>query len=118
MIKRYPTHCGDDTCASCVKAGDFIFLAHHAGGFDKDDATHQTRITFERMQDTLQQAGASLKDIVQINLYLKDIKDFAKSRDVFKEILGDEPPARMSLTTEFIDDKCLVMMDAVAYKND
>ena len=77
MIKRYPTHYGDDTCASCVKAGDFIFLAHHAGGFDKNDVAHQTRITFERMNTTLKQVGASLKDIVQINLYLKDLKYFS-----------------------------------------
>jgi hypothetical protein len=25
MIKRIPTHCGDDTCPSWVVAGDYIF---------------------------------------------------------------------------------------------
>jgi len=118
MIKRYPTNCGDATCASCVKAGDFIFLAHHAGGFDKSDVTHQARTTFERMSVSLNQAGANLKDIVQINLYLKDLKDFSKARDVFYEVFGAEPPARMSLTTNFIEEKCLLMMDAIAYKNE
>ena len=29
MMKKLPTHCGDDTCSSCVIAGDCIFLAHH-----------------------------------------------------------------------------------------
>jgi len=37
MIKRMPTHCGDETCPSCVIAGDYIYLAHHAGGFEKND---------------------------------------------------------------------------------
>lgn len=26
MIRRMPTHCGDETCSSCVVAGDYIFL--------------------------------------------------------------------------------------------
>ena len=34
MVKKMPTHCGDDTCSSCVIAGDYIFLAHHGGGQD------------------------------------------------------------------------------------
>lgn len=118
MIKRYPTHCNDATCASCVQAGDFIFLSHHSGGFDKNDVAYQTRKTFESMKKTLSQAGASLKDIVQINLYLKDIKDLRKACDVFYDIFGSEVPARMTTTTEFFDEECLCMMDAVVYKNE
>lgn len=47
MIRKMPTHCGDDTCSSCVVAGDFIFLAHHGGGLDREDIIHQTRATIE-----------------------------------------------------------------------
>jgi len=117
MIKRYPTHCNDATCASCVQAGDFIFLSHHAGGFDRKDVAYQTRKTLDFMKKTLSKAGASLKDIVQINLYLKDIKDLRKACDVFYEVFGSEVPARMTTTTEFFDNECLCMMDAVAYKS-
>jgi 2-iminobutanoate/2-iminopropanoate deaminase len=91
MIKRMPTHCGDDTCSSSVVAGDFIFLSHHAGGFDSDD-------------------------IVQINLYLKDINDFRPARDVFYKYFRNGSPARMTTTTDFVDSKCLCMVDAIAYK--
>jgi len=62
-IKRMPTHCGDETCPSCVVAGNFIYLAHHAGGFDKRDITHQMRAVFERAKNTLAQAGATLNDM-------------------------------------------------------
>ena len=34
MIVKMPTHCGVDTCSSCVVVGDYIFLAHHGGGQD------------------------------------------------------------------------------------
>lgn len=116
MINRYPTHCGDDTCASCVEAGGFVYLAHHAGGFDRQDVAYQMRKTFESMQETLKQTGSSLQDLIQVNLYLKDIHDLRAACDVFTEMFGDQPPARMTLTSEFFDDRCLLMMDGVVYK--
>ena len=36
-------------------------------------------------------------------------------RNVFLEYFGDNPPARMSTTTEFLCSECLVMIDGVAY---
>lgn len=117
MIKRMPTHCGDETCSSCVVAGDFIYLAHHAGGFDKQDIEHQVRITFESMRNTLASVGATLNDMVQINLYMKDLSDFRKARDIFYEYFDKDCfPARMTLTSDFLNSDCLCMMDGVAYK--
>jgi 2-iminobutanoate/2-iminopropanoate deaminase len=116
MIKRMPTHCGDDTCSSCVLAGDFIFLSHHAGGFDSNNIAHQMEVSFNRLGETLKSVGASFDDIVQINLYLKDINDFRPARDVFYKYFRNGSPARMTTTTEFVDPKCLCMVDAIAYK--
>lgn len=116
MIIRFPTHCGDDTCPSCVVAGDYIFLAHQAGGHDRDDIEYQLQACFESMKRTLEEAGATLDDMVQINLYLKNIEDFRKARDVFYQFFKDGFPARMSTTTDFVDSACLCMLDGVAYK--
>ena len=115
MMKRMPTHCGDETCSSCVVAGDYIFLAHHAGGFEKNDIKHQMTATFERAEKTLESAGASLNEIVQINLYLKNLDDFDGAREVFFEYFKDRFPARMTSQTEFLNDACLCMIDGVAY---
>jgi 2-iminobutanoate/2-iminopropanoate deaminase len=116
MIQRMPTHCGDETCPSCVIAGDFVFLAHHAGGFDSDDIVHQMEASFDSLSRTLQSAGASLDDLVQIHLYLRDLKDFRKARDVFFQYFTKGFPARMTSTTDFIDPACRCMLDGVAYK--
>ena len=117
MLKRMPTHCGDDTCPSCVVAGDFIYLAHHAGGFDKQDIEHQMRATFQRTKYTLSSVGAAMNDMVQINLYLKDLDDFDGARKIFYEFFDkDNFPARMSMQVQFLDSECLCMIDGVAYK--
>lgn len=116
-IKRLPTHCGDNTCPSCVIAGDYIFLAHHAGGFDKRDIKHQMRAVLERVKSTLATAGAMLDDMVQIHLYLYDLSDFDKAIEVFNEYFDEDCfPARMTSTSEFLHEECLVQIDGIAYK--
>ena len=118
MLKRMPTHCNDETCSSCVVAGDYIYLAHHAGGFDKKDIKYQMTAAFERAKKTLESAGAALDDIVQINLYLKNLDDFGSAREVFYNYFSkDGFPARMTLQTEFLDSNCLCMIDGIAYKS-
>lgn len=116
MIRRMPTHCGDETCSSCIIAGDYIFLAHHGGGQEKEDIVHQMRKTFESMKNTLSTVGATLDDMVQINLYLRDIKDFRLAADVFKEYFKNGYPVRMTTTTDFVGRTCLCQMDGIAYK--
>ena len=116
MIKRMPTHCGDETCSSCVVAGNHIYLAHHGGGQEKEDIEYQMRKTFESMKKTLASVNATLDDVVQINLYLRDIKDFRLAADVFKEYFKNGAPARMTTTTEFVGQTCLCQMDGIAYK--
>jgi len=112
-----PAHYGGDTCSSCVIAGDFIFLAHHAGGHDISDIGHQMRATFESAKKTLEAAGATLNDMVQIHLYLKNLDDFDGARKVFYEFFNkDNFPARMTSQTEFLGSGCLCMIDGVAYK--
>ena len=116
MIKRMPTNCDDDTCSSCVIAGDFIFFAHHAGGFDSNDIVHQMEASFNSLGETLKSVGASFDDVVQINLYLKNIDDFRAARDVFYKFFKNGSPARMTTTTDFVSPACLCMIDAIAYK--
>ena len=116
MIKRLPTHCGDETCPSCVVAGDYIFLAHHAGGFEKNDIAYQTRIAFEAIKNTLASVGATLDDMVQLNYYIKNTEDFRAGRDVFIEYFSNGAPARMTVVTKFLDDNCLCQIDGIAYK--
>ena len=62
MLKKMPTHYGDDTCSSCVIAGDYIFLAHHAGhnNGNANDIVNQVRTTFESMKHTLSTVNGNI----------------------------------------------------------
>ena len=116
MVRKMPYRGKDDTLSSCVVAGDFIFLAHHGGGQDKNDIVHQVRATLESMKHTLSTVNATLNDIVQLNFYIKSTEDFRKGADVFREYFKNGAPARMTIVTEFLNEECLCQMDGIAYK--
>ncbi len=116
MIQRMSSHYGDDTCASCVVAGDLVFLAHHGGGQEVNDIAHQVRATFEGMKRTLSTVNATLDDIVQLNFYIKNTADFSKGVDVFREYFKNGAPARTTVVTEFLGESCLCQMDGIAYR--
>jgi 2-iminobutanoate/2-iminopropanoate deaminase len=118
MLKKMPTHCGDDTCSSCVIAGDYIFLAHHAGhnNGNADDIVSQVRETFKNIKNTLSTVNATLDDIVDLKFYLKNKDDFRKGADVFREYFKNGAPARMTIFTDFLDENCLCMIDGIVYK--
>ena len=111
-----PTHCQDDTMSSRVISGGYIFLAHHGGVQAVNDIVHQTRAALESMAHTLSTVGATLDDLVQVDLYIKNAAGLRRGRDVFKEYFKHGAPARMTVVTKFVGSNCLCQMDGIAYK--
>jgi 2-iminobutanoate/2-iminopropanoate deaminase len=64
MVKKMPTHCGDDSCVSCIVVGDYSFFAYRGDG-------HDVNAPFESIKYTSSTVNAILDDIVQINFYTK-----------------------------------------------
>ncbi|MEG0768103.1 MAG: RidA family protein [Clostridia bacterium] len=114
MIKQIPPHCGDEACSSCVVAGEHIFLAHHGGGPAIKEVKHPMRETFASMKQTFASANATPDDIVQLPFHLKDTADFDAARAVFFAYFPDGFSAKMTVTTDFIDDACRCQMTGIA----
>ena len=109
------------TFSTCVVAGDFVFTSHLAGldeeGNWPENVEEQTEHCFRRLERALEAAGATLSDVVKTTVYLKNIEDFGKMREVYRRQFTDGYPARMTATSEFIAPEILVMIEAVAYKH-
>jgi 2-iminobutanoate/2-iminopropanoate deaminase len=102
--------------SSAVKAGDYVFLGLHRGF--GDDFRTQFNDTFAYLEKTLTEFNLTLKDIVKVNVWLRDIRDLPDMEKRFNDFFEKEQfPARMTSTTKFIDDDCMMMIDGVAYKN-
>jgi 2-iminobutanoate/2-iminopropanoate deaminase len=50
-----------------------------------------------RLQDTVRTAGLRWADVMQVNVYLTDLADFASMDRLFRETFPTEPPARTTI---------------------
>ena len=89
----------------------------YATGALSDDPAEQTRQTFRNINAALQQAGASLKDVVQIVTYFTDPADW----DAIGAVLGEElrhiRPANSGVRVALIDPAMKVEISAIAVKS-
>ena len=110
-----------NTFSSCTVAGDFIFTSH-IGGFLDDQGqvlegiTPQTAQCFSNLKKILAAAGATLDDVVKVTVYLKDPRDFEEMREVYRAMFSQGYPARMTATSRFVDPRCRIQIEAIAYK--
>jgi 2-iminobutanoate/2-iminopropanoate deaminase len=111
-VKRIPTNFSFSTA---VAAGDYVFIGHHRG-FGNGFAT-QFDDMFSRLKKTLSEFRLTLDNLTQVNVRLKNIKDLPEMEKRFNDYFKkDNFPARMTTTTRFIDNDCLLMIDGVAYR--
>lgn len=99
--ERAPTPIGPYSQA--IKAGNFLFISGQ-GPIDPKtgkkivgDVEEQTRQVLENIKGILEATGLTLESVVKVNVYLKDIKDFPKMNEVYKEYFKTNPPARTTV---------------------
>jgi 2-iminobutanoate/2-iminopropanoate deaminase len=105
-----------------VVAGDFIYvsgtLGTRPGGLDlvEGGTREQTTQTLRNIETILQECGASLADLVKVNVFLSDMKTFPEMNAAYLEIIGSDPPARITVGRVELALGAAVEIDAVAYK--
>ena len=86
-----------------VVAGNLVFVSGLVG-WDPEtreaprDVEAQTGQALDNLKSVLEFAGASLKDVVKLNIYLTNIAgDFETMNRVFRRYFPDGPPARTTV---------------------
>jgi enamine deaminase RidA (YjgF/YER057c/UK114 family) len=84
--------------ARAVRAGDLVFVSgttatDASGAVVGDDYATQTRYIIEKIEQALQQAGASLRDVVRTRVYVVDESQWEQVAVVHGEFFGDIRPA-------------------------
>ncbi len=103
-----------------VAAGNLLFLSGQ-GPFAKDGTgvqagtlEEETELTFSNMMAILSEAGVTLKEVVKVTVYLKDMADFPKFNSIYKEYFPDECPARTCIQAGKLPMDIKVEIDAIA----
>lgn len=102
-----------------VVDGDWIFVSGTTG-FDyskmtiSDDLVEQAEQCFKNIQAALNEAGASLRDIVRVTYVLPDAADFPKCWPTFSKYLGEIRPAAMMIAAGLSDRRMRIEIQATA----
>ncbi|OVZ65216.1 2-aminomuconate deaminase [Pigmentiphaga sp. NML030171] len=80
------------------------------------DIREQTRAVIQNIAAILQEAGASLSDLVEVSTFLVDMDDFAGYNEVYNEFFGYDGPARTTVAVRQLPHPhLLIEIKAVAY---
>lgn len=117
-LARLPAFC------HAVIAGDFIYVSGTLGA--KDDKLElveggiraETKRTLEIIRQILEACNADWTHLVKVNVFLKDMTEFAVMNEVYCEIMGDDPPARITVGRADLALGAAIEMDAIAYKKE
>jgi len=86
--------------AQAIRFGDMLFVS---GQGPLDPATRevvagdieaQTRQTLTNLKNVLSQAGATFENVVNMRVILRDVADFPRFNEVFRDFMGGEKVTR------------------------
>ena len=105
--------------SDAVQVGDTIWVSGKVGinksGKIEEGIEQQSRTAFERIQDTLAYAGASLDDIVEIITYHVSMRELDEFVKVKSEFLRRDFPAWTAVgVTELYSPEALIEIKATA----
>ncbi|WP_439606782.1 RidA family protein [Hydrogenophaga sp.] len=104
-----------------VVAGDWVFVSGTTG-FDyatmtiSDDVVQQAEQCLQNIQAALQQAGASLDDVVRVNYVLPDASLFEACWPVLRMHFGKARPAAMMISAGLLDPRMKIEIEVTALK--
>ncbi|NSY16131.1 Rid family hydrolase [Neorhizobium sp. AL 9.2.2] len=105
--------------AKAVRAGDFVYVSGQVPTVDGEVVTGgivaQTEQVVANIKEVLALAGCTLADVVKVNVWLDDARDFSSFNAVFQKHFIDHPPARSTVQSPLMVD-AKVEMDVIAYK--
>ncbi len=110
-----------------IQAGNLLFVSGQLGinpdtdAFAGADVTAQAEQAFKNIISVLKEAGATLRDVVKVDVFLKNLQDFAKLNDVYKKVfdgaLGGGPyPARCTIEASALPKGALVEIAVTCVK--
>ena len=121
--KSYPANPNADNAkgapplfSSVVSYGNLVFLAGVGAHFEGTIEEH-TKHVLDELEQNLIRAGSSMDKVLKVNVYLNDIKDWAKMNTVYAGRWGKVPPVRTTVAPAGgIPGNSLVEIDLIAYK--
>ena len=106
-----------------VVDGDWVFVSGTTG-FDyatmtiSDDVTEKAEQCLKNIRSALQEANASLEDVVRVMYILPDAKDFPSCWPILRQYFGTIRPAATMIAAGLADPKMKIEIQVTALRRD
>ena len=103
-----------------VRAGDFVYVSGQTAMNDLGEIVSggievQAHKVFEIIKYILEMAGCGMEDVIKVNVWLDDTRDFSGYNRIFAEYFTENPPARSTVQSNLVVD-AKIEADVVAYQ--
>jgi 2-iminobutanoate/2-iminopropanoate deaminase len=104
-----------------VKVGNLLFVAGQGAANPKtgqmaEGIEAQTRQTLTNIKSIVEASGLSMRDVVKVSIFLKNMDDFKNVNEVYKTFFPEDPPARTTVEAKLPAVGMLIEIDATAYR--
>jgi 2-iminobutanoate/2-iminopropanoate deaminase len=106
--------------SQAIVSNGFVFTAGQipinpeTGKIIAMDIKSQVRQDLLNLSFVLEAAGANLKNVVKLTVFMVDLADFSKLNEVFMEFFPEKQPARSAVQVSRLPLDVLVEIEAVA----
>jgi 2-iminobutanoate/2-iminopropanoate deaminase len=105
-----------------IKAGNLIYtsgqlpIIPETGELLKGDIKKETLQSLKNVASILEEVGATIEDIVKVNVYIRNMEDFPLINEVYEEFFGKHKPARSLVEVCKLPKDGNIEIEAIAYK--
>ncbi len=110
--------------SQAVRVGPWLFSAGQigldpsTGEFVGPDVESQARRAMENLRSVLEEAGASMDDVVKTTIFLADMADFAAVNEIYGSYFEPPYPARSTVAAAQLPKGARVEIEVVARLGD
>lgn len=105
-----------------IVAGNMIFVSGQlpinpaVGKIEAASIEDMTRQSLENGKAILENAGASLSDVVKVTIFIKDMNDFAQINGVYAQYFSEHKPARSTVEVARLPLDARIEIEMIAVK--
>jgi len=106
--------------SQAIVSNGFVFTAgqipinSETGKIIATDIKSQVRQDLLNLSFVLEAAGANLRNVVKLTVFMVDLADFSKLNEVFMEFFPEKQPARSAVQVSRLPLDVLVEIEAIA----
>ena len=75
----------------------------------------ESRLALENIRIIMEAAGSSLARLLQVTVYLTDIREYGRFNDVYRQYVSDPMPARTCVGVKRLPFGLRIEIDAIGY---